>query len=280
MVFLFLSLAFYRLDADDLDQGTVGKVIQKASHLQNRRVTFNRQFDAQNPNAEVIDVILQTLALLLAITGFPALANKTVCELPGQPNASQTTRQQAVSHRFRLDSSQSKFIAHALRGGLLWFKGHEHLVAAREFSGEAQLRPDSIAASSLQLAVKADSMVEISDAFTAAQKAIINRELREIVLEPEKYPEITFRSTDVTGRQRGTGEYDLKIGGNLTLHGITRRIVIPAKVSVTGDQLRAVGEFSINRSDFKVKATSAFHGLIRVRHKVKFTFDIVGHRAT
>ena len=38
------------------------------------------------------------------------------------------------------------------------------------------------------------------------------------------------------------------------------------------------GEFSIDRGDFKVKATSAFHGLVRVRDKVKFEFDIVGHR--
>src|SRR5712691_948860 len=35
-------------------------------------------------------------------------------------------RQSSVAVQFRLDSSQSKFIAHALRGGLLWFKGHEH----------------------------------------------------------------------------------------------------------------------------------------------------------
>ena len=42
--------------------------------------------------------------------------------------------------------------------------------------------------------------------------------------------------------------------------------------------MRAQGEFSINRSDFKVKATSALHGLIRVRDKVKFEFDIVGQQ--
>ena len=74
-------------------------------------------------------------------------------------------------------------------------------------------------------------------------------------------------------------QYDVKITGDLTLHGVTRRIVIPAKVTVTGNDLRAVGEFSIDRSDFKVKATSAFHGMVRVRKKVKFTFDIVGHRS-
>ncbi|HVQ37041.1 MAG TPA: hypothetical protein VMS31_05890, partial [Pyrinomonadaceae bacterium] len=103
----------------------------------------------------------------------------------------------AVPQRFRLDSSQSKFIAHALRGGLLWFKGHEHLVAAREFSGEAVITPSQIRPASLQLTVRTESMVETSDAFTEPQKEIINRELREIVLEPEKYPEIVFKSTDV-----------------------------------------------------------------------------------
>jgi polyisoprenoid-binding protein YceI len=186
---------------------------------------------------------------------------------------------QAVStQRFRLASSQSKFIAHALRGGLLWFKGHEHLVAAREFSGEAQMTPDKITPASLQLRVRTDSMVETSDAFTEPQKQIINKELREIVLEPAKYPEIVFKSTEVTGKLLGNGLYDLKIGGDLTLHGVTRHIEIPAKVTLTGNDLRAVGEFSIDRSDFNVKATSAFHGMVRVRKKVKFTFDIVGHQ--
>ena len=186
-------------------------------------------------------------------------------------------RQANTTARYRLDSSQSKFIAHGLRGGLLWFKDHEHLVAAREFGGEAQLNSVSLAASSLQLTVQTASMAETSDAFTEPQKQIINKELREIVLEPAKYPEIVFRSSSVSGKSLGAGQYDLKIAGALTLHGVTRPIVIPAKVTVSGSDLRAVGEFSIDRSDFNVKATSAFHGMVRVRKTVKFTFDIVGH---
>ena len=210
-------------------------------------------------------------ALSVGIVGMP----RGAFEAQARPSSSQ-----AISNeRFRLDSSQSKFIAHALRGGLLWFKGHEHLVAAREFSGEAQMSPDKITSGSLQLTVKTDSMVETSDAFTEQQKQIINKELREIVLEPAKYPEIVFKSTVVTGKSQSNGQYNLKIVGELTLHGVTRQIVIPAKVTLTGNNLRAIGEFSIDRSDFKVKATSAFHGMVRVRNKVKFTFDIVGHRA-
>jgi len=184
----------------------------------------------------------------------------------------------AATQRYRLDASQSKFVAHALAGGLLWFKGHDHLVAVREFTGEAELTPESVNPASLQIAAKTASMVETSNVFTEQQKQIIDKELREIVLLPNQYPEISFKSTNVSGKSIGNGQYDLKIGGELTLHGVTRPITIPTTVTVTGNNLRAQGEFEIDRSDFKVKATSAIHGLIRVRDKVKFTFDIVGHR--
>src|SRR4029077_19092390 len=93
------------------------------------------------------------LGACMALAVLPA-----TLETKERPGLAQATS----SQRFQLDSSQSKFIAHALRGGLLWFKGHEHLVAAREFSGEAELNLVSLAASSLQLNVRTDSMAETS----------------------------------------------------------------------------------------------------------------------
>jgi polyisoprenoid-binding protein YceI len=180
--------------------------------------------------------------------------------------------------RYRIDASQSKFIAHALPGGLLWFMGHEHLVAVREFSGEAQLTPDSITPASLEITAKTASMLETSSVFTEQQKQIIDKELREIVLLPDKYPEIVFKSSAVKGKATGSNRYDLKITGDLTLNGVTRQITIPTQVTVTGNDLSARGEFSVDRSDFNVKATSAVHGLVRVRNKIKFTFEILGHQ--
>jgi len=186
---------------------------------------------------------------------------------------------QPTATRYSLDSSQSKFIAHAYAGGLFWLKGHDHYVAAREFGGEAEITPDSITPASLHLVVKSGSLVETGAVFTEQQKQIINKELREIVLQPDQYPEVIFQSTEVRGKSLGNGRYDLKISGNLTLHGVTRPIEIPAQVTLTGNDMRAVGEFSIDRGNYKVKATSAFHGLVRVRSKLKFNFDIVGHRS-
>ena len=179
---------------------------------------------------------------------------------------------------YALDDSQSKFFARAFAGGLLWFKGKDHLIAVREFTGQAQITPGSITPASLEITAKAASMVETRDVFTEQEKQIINKELREIVLEPEKYPDITFKSTRVTGKSTGADHYQLKIEGNLTLHGVTRGITIPTEVTLSGNDMRARGEFSIDRDDFGVKATSAFHGMVRVRDNIKFTFDIVGHQ--
>jgi polyisoprenoid-binding protein YceI len=202
------------------------------------------------------------------ISGKPSFSNSGVVS----PASSSATS------RYRLDASQSNFTVRAFSGGLLWFKGHDHLIRARDFSGEAQLTPGVINPASLQITVRAASLEETRDVFTPQQKEIINKELRDIVLEPDKYPEIVFRSTNVTGKATGANQYELKIVGDLTLHGVTRQITIPTSVTVTGNDLRAKGEFNIERSDFTVKATSAMHGMIRVRDKLKFTFDIVGHQ--
>lgn len=179
--------------------------------------------------------------------------------------------------RYRLDPSQSKFIVHADRTGLAWFKGKSHLIAPRDFSGEASLSLDVLNPASLEMTIKSASLEETSDVFTPQQKGIIKKELETIVLETAKYPDITFKSTDVTGTMKN-GAFDVKIGGDMTLHGVTQHVVIPATVTINGDTLRAIGEFSLDRKKFNVNATNAFKGLVRVKHKLGFTFDIIGKR--
>ncbi len=178
---------------------------------------------------------------------------------------------------YRIDPTRSKFTVLASRSGLAWFKGHSHDLAIRDFSGIAELTPGDINPASLTITIRADSLEETSDVFTPQQKQIINKELDEIVLKAAKYPEITFKSTDVKGSLKN-GQFEIEIGGDITMHGVTRHIIIPATVTVDGDTLRAVGEFSLDRKKFNINATNAFHGLVRVKHKLKFTFDIVASR--
>ena len=218
----------------------------------------------------------------LSPSGFNTSAsNKKIrpVEIPSRP-AHETASpggQTPVPARYRLDAGQSRFMVRAFSGGLLWFKGHDHFIAVRDFTGEVEFTPGAPRPASLSMRLRADSLEETRDVFTDQQKQIINKELREIVLETAKYPEISFRSTDVEGTLTG-GQFGAKLGGDLTLHGVTRHIVIPAQVTLSGDTLRASGEFTVKRGDYKVKATSAVHGLVRVRDKLKFTFDIVARQ--
>lgn len=210
--------------------------------------------------------LMQAVIMGALIISFASLA-------PIQQNAKST-----ATVRYVIDTPRSKFMARAFAGGLLWFKGHDHHLVAREFSGEVDLTPDSITPASLHLVVKAGSLVETGEAFTEPQKEIINKELREIVLHPDKYPDITFQSTGVKAKPAEGGGYDVEIRGKLTLHGVTRNEEIHARVTLQGNELRAIGDFTIDRGGYGVKATSAFHGLVRVRDTVKFTFDIVARK--
>ena len=108
--------------------------------------------------------LLWYLCLVLGAVVYPLASNN----VPG----SGAFAHSLAAQRYTLDASQRKFIAHALRGGLFWFKGHDHLVAVREFTGEAQLNADSIAASSLVITARTASIEETSSAFTDAQKKI------------------------------------------------------------------------------------------------------------
>jgi polyisoprenoid-binding protein YceI len=179
--------------------------------------------------------------------------------------------------KYRIDPEKSKFMVHANRTGLAWFRGHSHRIAVRDFSGEASLTPDGVNPASLQMTVQAASLEETDPVFTQQQKDIINKELKEIVLDPDQYPQITFQSTGVRGGLKN-GKIEVVITGNLNLHGVTKPIEIPATVMLEGNNLRAIGEFDIDRDDFGVKATSAFHGLVRVKNNIKFVFDIISEK--
>ena len=185
---------------------------------------------------------------------------------------------ESAAVQYRLNASKSKFLVFANRTGLAYFKGKSHQIAVRDFEGEASLDPTALNPASLEMMVKSASLEETRDVYTDKEKGIINQELNDIVLETAKYPEITFKSTEVKGALKN-GVFNLKIGGDITLHGVTKHIVIPATVTLEGNELHAKGEFKLNRKEFHVNATEAFHGFVKVKHVIRFAFDIIAERA-
>ena len=85
----------------------------------------------------------------------------------------------------------------------------------------------------------------VTDDVSQKDRADIENRMNQDVLETSGYPEIVFESTEVAANKLGDDRYAANVTGKLVLHGITRQEKISAQVSVTGDVLRAYGEFTL-----------------------------------
>ena len=74
------------------------------------------------------------------------------------------------------------------------------------------------------------------------------------------------------------GAIQVTLNGNLTLHGVTRPLPLTAQVMLSGDMLRASGEFSVLQSDYGITLVSVAGGALKLKDELKFTFDIVARK--
>lgn len=178
---------------------------------------------------------------------------------------------------YRIDAKRSRFTVRAFAGGMLSALGHSPTIAIREVEGTAKFLPDKLDVASLRISIKADSL-SVTDDVSEKDREEIERQMREDVLETEKYPEIIFESTSVNGEKIFAAQYRVSINGKLTLHGVTRDCVVPGQVIASEDSLRSNGEFTLRQTDYRIKLVSAAGGTIKLKDELKFSFDIVARR--
>ena len=102
--------------------------------------------------------------------------------------------------------------------------------------------------------------------------------MHEDVLQSQRFPEIIYECSRVSASKTGDGLYWASLNGELSLHGITRNQVIPARIFVDETSLKASGEFSLRQSDYSIKLVSAAGGTIKVKDELKFSFELVARR--
>jgi polyisoprenoid-binding protein YceI len=180
--------------------------------------------------------------------------------------------------RYKLNAAQSKFTVQAFATGLLAGFGHNPTVAIRDFSGEAQLVPESLTGASLQLLIHVNSLI-LLDEVKEKDRQEIERTMLHDVLEAQRYPEIIFQSKEITLTRIIAGRYKAKIIGDVTMHGVTRNSIwIMAQIKLNGDDLRAQGDFALRQTDFGIKLVSVAAGALKLKDEVKFSFDLVGYK--
>jgi len=178
--------------------------------------------------------------------------------------------------RYRIDAAQSRFIVRAFAGGFLSAFAHDHTIAIRDFGGEAQFTYGTVEPASLQLTIKAGSLA-VTDKVSASDRQKIETTMRDEVLELSKYPEIVFKSTGINATKTGEGQYQARISGELTLHGVTRPLTISAGLEFGDKTLRAKGTFALKQTSFNIQPVSIAGGTIKIKDELKFTFDIAAH---
>ena len=177
--------------------------------------------------------------------------------------------------RYRFSAADSKFTAQAFAEGLFSAFGHDPIIGIKEFAGEAKFVSSTFENASLQLTINAASL-SVIDNVKPKDRDELERTMKDDVLEVGKFPEIVFKSKNVSLSRIAEGRYRARVIGDLTLHGVTQNNVwISGEVLVADDELRAKGEFPIRQTDYKIKPVSVAGGTLKVKNEVKCTFDIV-----
>jgi len=182
---------------------------------------------------------------------------------------------------YRIDPSKSLIRVLVYREGALAKMGHDHVVASREVRGYALL-PAGLAQAraDFYFPVAGLSMDEPelrqSAGFTSdiSPEDVENTRLRMLrLLDAEKYPFAQVRAVRATGIPP-----DLVLGAELTLHGVTRALDVPAKLTVDGGHFSIEGETEIRQTDYGITPFSVLGGALAVKDPLRVIFRIEGVR--
>ncbi|MBV8138894.1 MAG: YceI family protein [Deltaproteobacteria bacterium] len=83
-----------------------------------------------------------------------------------------------------------------------------------------------------------------------------DNEMRESVLEAQRYPEITFDPQHFTVELRGGGQFQATMQGVLRLQGGSHDVTLTAQGQLVGDKLTATAHFSVPYVDWGLKDPS------------------------
>lgn len=123
---------------------------------------------------------------------------------------------------------------------------------------------------------KAEAVIDVASINTGVEAR--DKHLRAPdFFDVEKFPTMTFRSTKVAGYKKMKG----KLHGELTLHGVTKAVVLdvegsgPAKDPWGNERMAAVARTTINRKDFGLGWNQVLEtGGLLVGEKVEITIEI------
>ncbi len=160
------------------------------------------------------------------------------------------------------------------KGGAFGFvAGHTHEVEGR-IQGRITADARDLSAAEIQLTIRAaDLRVSGKGEPPDDVPKVQERMLGPDVLDVARFPEITFRSTSVAVGARRDATAELRVTGEVTLHGRTKPITAPVHVQIDGGSLTASGTLTVKQSDFGIKPVSV-GGVVNVKDALTIHFSV------
>ena len=196
-----------------------------------------------------------------------------------QPSSDiENTKAEKTTSRFAIDAGRSTFMVQTFSTGFLSVLGHNPRIAVRDIRGEVQFASTGGALADVRVDVIIHPRsLEVVDDISDKDRHEIHRQMYDEVVEVERYPEIRydFSSPKIEGNG---GQYSSVMSGELTLHGETHPFAVPVRVFITGDTLKASGEFSVSQKQYGIVPVTVAGGAIKLKDEVKCTFNIVARK--
>jgi polyisoprenoid-binding protein YceI len=178
---------------------------------------------------------------------------------------------------YRIDAKTSRLTVETETVGLASMFGHDHKFDARDFGGRITLVPGRPESAALALDVRGEGLILVEDVSDDTHREI-SAALRDVVLETGKYPEIAFRSRSISATRNDDGSFDVRLTGELALHGVKRKVTVPAHVTMAPGGLRATGALELRQSDFRIKPFTFAKATVKVRDTVAISFDLLARK--
>ena len=169
---------------------------------------------------------------------------------------------------------------------------HDHVVLATGWTGTATLSPTDPAVCSVDVVVPVSGLrpdqpelrqkVGYTVMLTDAQQAqVAEHMVGSDQLNAASFSDIRFRATSCSGSaavaSTGTASIASRtVTGQLTIHGVSKTVQVPIRVTFDGASLHITGAFSAVHEDFGFTPYTALLGTLRNQAGLNFTLDVVG----
>jgi polyisoprenoid-binding protein YceI len=111
------------------------------------------------------------------------------------------------------------------------------------------------------------------------QKALMEEHFNENYVESGKFPKAIFSGviTNLSGVDfKKDGTYKVNVKGNLTIHGVTKEVEVPATIIVANGVLKANATFNVSPEDYKIEIPKLVREKIAKQIKITVNMDYQG----